>query len=145
MPAGLLPDEGIAAQLEYILKASISGVLPWQLMLFVNDIVPTHATVLADLVEATFQGYARVNLTRSEWTTPTVHDGCAHSTWGSTVVTWYVNGGPTETIYGYAYVDASMGVIRLVQRLDAGDIRPVEIGGKVTMLPEYSLTSAECP
>lgn len=145
MPAGLLPNEGIAAQLEYILKASISGVLPWELMFWVNDIEPDHDTVLADLQEATWSGYSRLTMDRANWTTPTVHDGCAHSTWGTEAVVWYVTGGPTETIYGYAYVDASAGVIRFVQRLDPEDIRPVEVGGKVLLLPAYTLTSAECP
>lgn len=145
MAEGFLPDEGIADQLEYILKRSIAGVLPWQLIYWTNDIVPTAATVLADLTEATFSGYTRLTLDRSMWTTPTVHDGCAHSTWGTEAQVWYVTGGPTETLYGYAYIDFTAGKIRFVQRFDEVDIQPIKIGGKVTILPTYTLTSAACP
>jgi len=96
MPDALLPDEGIGQQLECILQRTVSGVLPWNLMLWVNDIVPDTDIVLADLVEATFGGYSQVTLTRSDWTTPDVHDGCAHSTWMITPTVWNVTSGPTE-------------------------------------------------
>lgn len=144
MPAGLLPNEGIADQLEYLLKRSISGVLPWTLVLWINDIVPDADTVYDDLEDATFVGYSAVTMDRDQWTTPTVEDGCAHSTWKDVATVWFVNGGPTQTIYGYAYVDESEEVIRFIQRLDDADIQPVTVGGKVSILPAYTLTSAEC-
>lgn len=144
MPSGILPDEGIALQLECILKRTVAGISPWSLILWTNDITPTFATVLADLTEATFLGYTRVTLDRSTWTTPTVHDGCAHSTWGTDAIVWNVTGGPVETLYGYAMIDPTMNVIRFVQRFDAEDIAPIILGGKVLLLPEYTLTSAEC-
>jgi len=144
MPAGLLPNEGIGQQLECILSRSVAGVMPWQLILWVNDLVPDADTVLADLVEASFAGYFPVSMDRALWTTPAVAGGCAHSTWQAVPTVWFVTGGPVETIYGYAYVDATSGVVRFVQRLDSADIAPVEIGGKVSILPAYTLTSAEC-
>lgn len=145
MAEGFIPNEGIADQLEYILKRSVSGVLPWQLIFWTNDLVPDFDTVLDDLTEATFSGYNRLTMDRSNWTTPTVHNGCAHSTWGTEAQVWYVTGGPVETIYGYAYIDPGAAKIRFVQRFDDGDIQPIRIGGKVTILPTYTLTSAACP
>jgi hypothetical protein len=145
VPDGLLPDEGIGAQCEYILKRSIAGVLPWQLIYFVNDIVPTSATVLDDLEEASWGGYTRLTLDRDQWQTPTVHSGCAHSTWGTDAQVWFVTGGPTQTNYGYAYIDFTAGVIRFIQRFDDADIEAVTVGGKVSILPAYTLTSAACP
>lgn len=144
MPAGLLPDEGIADQLAYILQKSISGVLPWQLMFFTNDIDPDAATVLDDLEEATFGGYSRLTLDRAEWVIGEPDAGCVHATWGTTAQVWYCTSGPVETIYGYAYVDASLGVLRFVQRFDDDDIEPLEVGGRLMLLPAYTLTSAEC-
>lgn len=144
MPAGLLPDEGIADQLSYILSRSISGVLPWQLMFWTNDIIPDSGTVLDDLVEATFGGYVRLTMDRDNWVIGTPSAGCVHATWGTTAQVWYCTAGPVETIYGYAYVDTSLGVIRFVQRFDDDDIAPLEVGGKILLLPEYTLTSAEC-
>jgi len=144
MPAGLLPSEGIGDQLEYILKRSISGVLPWTLIFWTNDLVPTCAVVLDDLTEATFGGYTRLTLDRADWTVPVVDDCCATSTWGTDAQVWNVTSGPTETLYGYAYVDFTDGVIRFIQRFDDADIAPVVVGGRVTILPKYTLTSAEC-
>lgn len=145
MPDGLLPAEGIAEQLACILQKTVSGVLPWTLVLWVNDITPTFATVYADLQLATFGGYFPVTLTRAEWTDPVVDYGCASSTWGTDVTTWYVTSGPTETPYGYAMLDSVTNVIRFIQRFEDADIAPVEVGGRVTLLPRYTLTSAPCP
>lgn len=145
MPDGILPTEGIGQQLECILKRSVAGIGPWTLMLFVNDVMPDVDTVLDDLVEATFGGYFPVTLTRPDWTTPFLDsDGCASSTWGTVATTWYVTGPPTETPYGYALVDTSVGVIRFIQRFEDTDIAPVEVGGRVSLLPRYTLTSAPC-
>lgn len=144
MPAGFLPDEGIQFQLECILKRPLPGILPWTLILFVNDLNPDFDVTLDDLEEATWSGYSRVTLDRSNWTTTSVADGCAHAVWGNDAIVWYVTGGPVQTNYGYAYVDFTTDEIRFIQRFDAEDIRPVQVGGKVTLLPMYTLTSAEC-
>lgn len=144
MPAGFIPSEAAGVQLLESLGKNLPTVLPWQLWLWVNDLEPDWDVVLADLEPATFAGYSPVNLERVYWTTPTVHEGCAHSTWKTEPVIWYVTGGPVETIYGFAFVDVSNGIIRYIQRLDEADIRPVSIGGKVTLLPTVTSTSAEC-
>jgi len=127
-----------------MIQSPISGVLPLELMFFVNDVTPTADTTLADLTEATFGGYSRLTLDRASWLIGSPADGCVHATWGSYAQVWYCTSGPVETIYGYAYVDASLGVIRLIQRFDVADIAPLEVGGRVLLLPEWTLTSAEC-
>lgn len=144
MPAGILPDEGIAAQLSYILSATISGVLPWQLVLFVNDITPDYNTVFSDLEEATWPGYSRQTLTRSAWTAPEVFEGCATSTWGTSPIRFYVGAVSHVTNYGAAYYDQSNDVLRWVQRFDDADIAPLQTGGQFQLLPVYTLTSADC-
>lgn len=144
MPDGILPDEGIGDQLEYILRASISGVLPWRLILWVNDVEPDADTELADLTEATFGGYSAVSLTRATWTVPVVDAGCATSTWGTDAIVWYVTSGPEETVYGYAMYDTTELVLRFVQRFEPDDIVPLQVGGRLLLLPTYTLTSAAC-
>ncbi len=144
MPDGVLPDEGIGLQLECILSRSVAGISPWQLLFWVNDLVPDADTVYADLIEATWGGYSRVTLTRSSWQTPTVGGGCAHSQYGTEALVWYVTGGPTETNYGYAMIDPTTNKIQFIQRFDDADISPVSIGARVVLLPEYTLTSAAC-
>ena len=144
MPQGILPDQGIGDVLGYILSADIMGVLPWQLVLFVNDLTPDNSTTWDQLVEATWQGYNRVTLQRNGWTTPAVSEGCAVSYMGSTPYTWTVGIGSPQTNYGCAYYDQSSGVLRFVQRFDDGDIRPTTPGMKLSILPQFTLTSAAC-
>jgi hypothetical protein len=145
MPAGLLPSEGIGAQLEYILSAPITGVLSWLLVLFVNDLVPDADTVFADLVEASWPGYSRLQLARDGWTTPTVWGGCATSTWGTEPLVYNVGPvSPGVINYGAAYFDGTTGLLRWVQRFDDADLFALVPGGQFSLLPTYTLTSAEC-
>lgn len=141
MPGAVLPNEGLPALLKYMLQSTISGVLPWELMLFTNDYTPDQGTTLADLTEATFSGYSRETLTRSIWTSPTVIDDHAVSTYGTTPIQWISSGGPTETPYGVGYVDVAAGVLRFVQRFEPADIRAVAPGGVLTFLPRLTLTT----
>jgi hypothetical protein len=144
MPSGLCPDEGLAVPLAFWLQASVSGVIAWQCMLWVNDFTPDADTVLADLIEATWGGYSRFNLNRSTWTNPVVTAGCAVTTWGTSPKVWSVTGGPVQTIYGWAIVDTVAGELRWVQRLDDADIAPVEVGGQFSLLPRITGTNAPC-
>lgn len=144
MPAGILPDQGIGDQLAYILSAPIAGVLPWTLILWVNDVVPDAATVLADLEEASWNGYSRQTLTRGGWTVPEVNAGCASSTYGTDPIVFLPTGPTVQTNYGAAYIDQSTGVIRWVERFEDADIVPVVVGQAYKILPQYTLTSAEC-
>jgi hypothetical protein len=144
MPAGLLPDDGIADQLTYILSSTISGVVSWQLLLWTNDYTPDIDTVLSDLTEATWMGYNRVQLDRSVWTTPLVQMGCATSTWGVSPIGFFNESGSPVTNYGCAYLDPSTGLLRFVQRFDDADIAPLQPGGQFQILPQYTLTSASC-
>ncbi len=144
MSNAVLPDEGIADQLMYLLSSDIMGVLPWDLMLWVNDIEPDNETVYADLIEAKFYGYHRVTLSRNNWQTPTVLDGCATSISGTAPIVWTVAPGRIETVYGVAYVDRLSKLIRYVQRFDDGDIRVTEPHAQLVLWPQYTLTSAAC-
>lgn len=135
----VLPDEGLADQLSYIIKTAISGVADWQLMLFQNNLTPTQTTVFSDLVEATFSGYSRVTVTRATWTSPTIVADKAVSTWGTTGTTW-TNAGSTQTIYGYALITASSPVIRVIERFASPVV--MATGGIISVLPSYNFTTA---
>lgn len=145
MPDGLLPNEGIGALLQYQIQSTISGVLPLRFVFFVNDLVPTATTVLADLVLSSFGGFTPFDLSRAEWTDPIVSGNCAVSTWGTDVLEWTFTSGPLETIYGYAYIDYAGHLLRFVQRFDDADIQTVVVGEKIRLLPRFSLTSCACP
>lgn len=144
MPAGILPDDGLTDHLNNLLRGTEGDGLPWDLMLWTNDITPDATTNIADLVEATFGGYGRVSLDVADWTAPDVVGGCAHSTWGTVATVWFVTGGPVETIRGCAYVNPTSNTLAFVQRFDPADIAPTTVGGKVSLLPEFTLNSSEC-
>lgn len=144
MPAGILPDEGLDLTLSELLGKAAIPLIPWKLVLWTNDIVPTSTTVFADLIEATFSGYSRANLDRADWVVPLAVAGCCHATFGASPIAYTVSGGPFETILGCAYFDSLNGVLRFVQRYDPGDIKTVELGSIYKVPPTFTLTSAAC-
>lgn len=144
MPAGILPNEGLGLTLSELLGRAAIPLLPWKLVLWVNDITPTYATTWGQLVEASWIGYGRENLDRATWNEPTVSAGCAHATYGTDPFSFNVTGGPLQTVYGCAYLDTLNGVLRFVQRFDPADVKTVEIGSVYKVPPLFTLTSAEC-
>lgn len=145
MPNGILPAEGIADLLAYICTPSGGTAPDWQLRLWVNNLTPTYATVLADLTEATFTGYARKAIARATWGVPTVAAGCATILYGTAPQQWTVGAATTEKVYGYALVDAIAGKLRFVQRLEAADIVAISVGQVLKLQPKITLTSCACP
>lgn len=144
MPAGFIPDEGATIPLAAWLKDTSPILLPWKLVLWVNDITPTNTVVWGDLTEATFGGYSRVTLTRSTWTSPTLTDECVSSQWGSSPFVWMNTGSSTPTIYGWAMLDDIAGQLRFIQRFDSDDIGPLNPGGRFSLLPRITQTNAPC-
>lgn len=145
MPNGLLPDEGIGDSLRAMLQNSAVGGDPWVLLLFANDYTPTRSTVLADLIEPTWPGYFRKNLSRAGWLAPTVTAACASSEWGTAPQQWTVGAATSEKVYGYALLDLGAGKLRFVQRLEAADIVALVNGATLKLLPKITLTSCACP
>lgn len=139
----VLPNEGLADQLNYIIRQTISGVLPWELQLYSNDFDPDQGTVLSDLLEATFTGYSGVTMTRSDWTAPVISANKAVSTWGTDPTSWTCTAGG-QTIYGYMAVDTALGVLRIVERFATPVV--VGVGGIISVLPRYTFTTeVPCP
>lgn len=136
------PNEGLPALLDYMLKDDVSGVGPWELILWTNDITPDQDTEYGDLTEATFTGYSSVTVTREDWTAAVIDSDVAVSTWGETPTTW-TNTGSEQTVYGYAMVTATSPVIRLIERFAS----PVVMGtnGILGLLPRVTLGTAPAP
>jgi len=141
MPTVVAPNEGLPALLRYMIRETISGVFPWQLILFTNDIEPDQDTVFGDLVEPTWTGYVRIQMDRAEWTSPVIEDDHAVSTWKTTPSVFVNGGGQTEEVFGYAMLDDVAGVLRFIQRFEPGDIREIEPGAALTILPRLTLST----
>jgi len=134
----VLPNEGLPALLDYMIRATISGVVDWELMLWTNDITPDQGTVYADLTEATFTGYSRPTITRGTWTAPAVSADHAVSTYDSVPISWSCSAG-SETVYGYALVTVTSPVIRFVERFAVPAV--MSPGAVLAVLPRLTLTT----
>lgn len=144
MPDAVLTQAGLTQFLQWILREDIPGVINWRLLLWRNDYYPTWETVLADLDECQFDGYARATLDRSTWTAPTVTQGCGASYYGPTPLGWQVGPVVSETVYGYAVLDESTGNLMWTQRFDPADIAPLVPSSIFKLPPVFTLTSAAC-
>lgn len=141
MPTGIIPNEGLARGLEWWVDNPDTQTMPWQMMLFVNDIVPDADTVAGDLVEASFAGYSRVDLTPENWSDVFIEDGAASTQWGEAPTEFENTGGPAETVYGFAFYDPAFNVLRYVERFDPGDIAEVDAGDSKFILPRLTRRS----
>lgn len=137
----VLPKEGIARQLDQWLDASTGAVTDWQLVLFVNDIVPDADTVFADLVEPSAAWYARRPLDPAEWQPAELDGNDAVALYGSAA---QVYGDVSEeiTVYGYAMTDPGDDKIMRVERLDP--VVTIPVGRGLTLWPRVRL-STWCP
>jgi len=138
----VLPDIGLADQLDYMLRAAIVGVLPWELALFTNNPTFSQATVWADMTEATFTGYSRVTLTRATWTAATIISGRAVSTWDTVPVQWTCTGSP-QTIYGAAILEPVSNKVRKAEKFASPVVQAV--GGILQFLPRWTYTTEPNP
>ena len=144
MPEGLIPDEGLAAWLKRVVDPAGASPASWRLILWVNDLDPDNATVLASLTQASFGGYNFLTLMPGAWTAPAVVSGCATTTYTTDAYTWYVTNAMGQTVYGWALTDPGAGELRFIQRFDDADIAPLETGGRLLLLPTLTMTSAAC-
>lgn len=115
----------------------------WSLRLYDNDFTPCKDMVISDITEATFSGYAAIDLVRADWTDPVSVSGVATSWNGS---------GPKEfdalsgvvTIYGYyVTVPGADDLFLLAQRFDS----PVLLTASAPLLftPQLTLHSESQP
>lgn len=138
----VIPNEGKNDLLRYQVKETVPGVNPWTLRLYANDLTPDAETVLSDVEEADWLGYAGVTMTRSVWTSPVLdtEDNFSKSTWGETPTEW-TNDDVEATVYGCYYTDDDAGVIRGIFRFDTPITIPT--GGSITVLPSFWYSTAE--
>jgi len=141
VPLGVAVDDGLARSLFRVLVNEDTAFMPWSALLFVNDFTPDQSTVLADLVEPSWPGYARVSLTPGDWQPVTLSGHQASSQWGAAPIQWTNAGGVAVTVYGYAIYDPAFGQLKLAQRFDPSDVRSIDPGAVVKVVPVYSAGS----
>jgi len=94
----MIPDEGLKAAVHTLLK---STGLTVAIKLFKNDVTIDSATVLADLTEADFPGYASKLTSDIVWLGPDI-DGGGLGRMRSPELVWTASSAPgsPQTIYG---------------------------------------------
>lgn len=103
--ASVIPSEG-AVKIVSDLGTYSNVSDNWNVGLFKNNVTVAFATVLADLSEADFDGYAQIG--PLDWALGSVV-GTAWQMIDSTTRQWTVSGGTNlpETIYGYFITDGT--------------------------------------
>jgi len=94
----MVVEEGLNCILRFMLRDSVFGM---EIGLFTNSIVIDETTVLSDLDEATFPGYARIPAVSIVWPDPAINiDGESES--DGPTMTWEATSAPgsPETIRG---------------------------------------------
>src|SRR5262245_15230529 len=82
----VVSNQGEAWALRRMLRRSNADDADAKLRVFVNDYTPNRDSVLADLVEASWSGYAPLTLLADTWTDPASVAGAAESRYGASPV-----------------------------------------------------------
>ena len=110
----IYPDDGLVEQLTRILAGGI------KIKLFKTDVTPDRDTVLADLVEADWAGYAAVDLDDTDFTLSGVvaHQGYLIAD----PVAFLNSSGAAKDAYGYFVTNADDDKLLAVARFDGAPI-----------------------
>lgn len=100
----VVPDLGEKFLVLQMLREDASA-LPLRLRLFKNDIGIGSGTVIGDMVDADFDGYAQVDLDPALWTDPITIGGRAQSQYATAAQSWTNEGVTGQTVYGYYVCD----------------------------------------
>lgn len=133
----VVPTASRAAILNMILNKDAPEEL--DLHLFQNDVTPGNATVIGNLTEATFTGYAAIQLSNANFSTPTNADPSV-STYNAAQAFTSSAGSQNQTIYGYYVTRRTTADLLWVERFAPGDITTiVNNGDAVNVTPRITL------
>jgi len=122
------PDEGLEQLLDWMLANTI------KLHLYVNDLTPTKDTVLADLTEAAWTGYAVEDILTTDWSVKGVS---AHNGYALSDPKAFDNGsGADQDAYGYYYTDSAETMLLAIVRFDSAPITKAD-GETWTVFPTW--------
>lgn len=120
----LFPDTGLVYQMSAVLTNKVNYHL------YTNNYTPTLSTVLGDLTEAAWSGYAAITQQFSDFTLNGVaaHNGYAIAP----PITFANSSGVSQTAYGYYVTDHSNATLLAVALFDTPLVLPTGVGGNVT-------------
>lgn len=127
MPGLVVSPDGELELLARLLYHTVWVDRGWSLHLFKNDYVPNRDTELADLTEADYSGYARVDLDEDGWGEPDQIAGAAVSYYGTDFEYFFTAAG-SQLVYGYYLTFDSQTKLLWSQRFD---VSPVSVSTTV--------------
>lgn len=126
----MLTNNGLTIVIQNI---QLNIALFWEWMLFTNNVEITDATILSDLTEANWPGYARVN--NGSNVGPSITGGVA-STYPLDNPTFNNADSVGHGFYGWGLIDRSSGL--LVDAVNVG-LSTIAPGGSVIVVANYTL------
>lgn len=106
---------GLMAKLDPSGAWSVSN---WQIALFVNDFDPVRDMVPGDFVQASFTGYAPIDVDPAFWESPVLVDDRWETQYSASPIVWENTGSGTQTVYGYVVWDLVAGEVIWAEQFD---------------------------
>ena len=125
-------DAGLLTQLSAVLSTDK------KYHLFTNNAMPGPATVLADLTEASFPGYASVTVTSGGWTSSGVSGHVGYKI--APAITFTNSSGSSVSVYGFFVTDSTGTILLAAARFDAAPI-VIPNGGTQQVIPSWGAFS----
>lgn len=121
------PDEGLIFLLQQIVLNNV------KLHIFVNNITPTKTTVLANLTEASWTGYASQTLTSGSWISLGVNSNVGTLVYPT--CTFVNTGGTPQNAYGFYITDNAVTKLLAVGLFDSAPITLPATTGTYSFIP----------
>lgn len=133
---GVVVNNGEKVALDYLV-GKVTTVRNLQLRLFKSNTTPGETTVVGDLTEATFTGYAAITLTGASWSTAAGDP--ATGSYAEQTFTSNADQTP-ESIYGYYLTRETDGDLIAAERFSNGPYVIANNGDTIKLTPTITVT-----
>lgn len=140
----VIPNEGKLKWLENAIPIEASISEPWWVRLYANDYTPVDGSTGVNFTEATFTGYAAVELLPELFSAPVLVGNVARADYPASP-SYSCTGGSPQTVYGWFMVGQVSGIVYAAQRFDTPRLMAT---GSVEALDPFALdlkTFIVCP
>ncbi len=116
-------------------------IVDLKLHLYKSNTTPISTTVLTDLTEADFVGYAAQTIVKTNWTTPT-NDGAGRAISNNLLFNFAATSGATPNdIYGYYVTNTGSTIIYWCERFTGAPIPMSTTGATLSIVPVLTMKS----
>lgn len=129
----VIPTDSLVVAIQGVSDGQLGG---GSIRLFTNDFVPGPNTVLADITEATFSGYAAV--VTANWGQPFLNPQGFVEVDAPSAQFNHNGGAIVESVFGYYVTDAG-GALVTVERFAAGPYLMETALNSIIVVPRYAL------